>query len=134
MEKLDPASCNQAGVIPCRKRKGQLEILLVTSRTSRRWIIPKGNLEPGLDARETARLEALEEAGIRGSISEAPIGAYLHGVPPKHRVLAFVMEVEYELSVWAEMEVRTRRWMPLPEAKKAVAEAGLRALLGKIHL
>lgn len=122
----------QSGVIPYRRTDAGLEILLVTSGTRKRWIIPKGNLEPDLDVLESARLEAYEEAGVRGRIAPEPIGSYLHDRrdKPPANVTVFLMEVEEVLpdDEWPESSYRERKWMALPDAADHVLEDGLKKL------
>lgn len=126
----------QAGVIPCRRRDDAIEVLLVTSATRRRWIIPKGNIEPHLDMRDSARLEAYEEAGVVGHIHLDPVGSYLHdrGKRAPTSVQVFLMEVERELPPegWPEHRHRERRWMELAEAREAVLEDGLKQLFTRV--
>ena len=120
----------QTGVVPYRKREGKLEVLLITSRTRRRWIIPKGNLEPDLTMREAAAEEAYEEAGVRGAVSTERLGTYEHGIPPgTKRVALFLMEVEEELARWPEDHERQRRWLSLEEASRRFFEDELRQLV-----
>ncbi len=123
----------QSGVIPYRRgANGSIEILLVTSGTRKRWIIPKGNLEPDLDKRESARLEAYEEAGVMGMIRPEPLGSYLHdrGDRAPASVEVYLMEVERVLpdDKWQEHGYRERRWMPIADARDAVLEDGLKEL------
>ena len=121
---------DQTGVLPYRRQKGKLEVLLITSRTRRRWIIPKGNLEPDLTMREAAAEEAYEEAGVRGTVSTERLGTYEHGIPPgTKRVALFLMEVEEELAHWPEDHERQRRWFSLEEASRRPFEKGLRELI-----
>ncbi len=61
---------------PSSKRNSQIEVLLVTSLNSKRWILPKGWLEPELSPAENAAREAFEEAGVTGKVSPQPVGAY----------------------------------------------------------
>ena len=63
----------QSAVIPYRLREGRVEILLITSRKGKRWVVPKGILEPELTPAESAAKEAREEAGVSGRISAAPV-------------------------------------------------------------
>src|SRR6185437_4781462 len=56
--------------------QGRLEVLLVTSLTARRWILPKGWPEPNLTLAQSAAREALEEAGVVGEINTVPVGCY----------------------------------------------------------
>src|ERR1700736_677932 len=69
---IDSNSIRQAAAIPIRG--GQ--ICLVTSRSGKRWVVPKGCIEPGQTAGETALQEAWEEAGLVGSLREQPVGSY----------------------------------------------------------
>lgn len=120
----------QAGVLPYRHTEGRLQILLVTSSTRKRWIIPKGNIEEHLGEVESARREAFEEAGVQGLIRRVPFGTYVHigtGGPTEVRV--FVMKVERVLDSWPESSTRRREWMPPRAARDRVLEAGLKDLL-----
>ena len=123
----------QAGILPVRQQNGRIEVLLITSRTVGRWILPKGNVRRHQTPIEAARQEAYEEAGIRGRIDPEPLGRYLHGRPGDQRwVEVYLMAVEKELDDWPERHERTRRWMPLDEAREAIYEDGLRALLDRL--
>ena len=66
----------QSAVLPYRRRDGNLEVLLITSRGGRRWVLPKGIVEPGMTAPVSAAKEAREEAGIEGAVSERVLGSY----------------------------------------------------------
>ena len=66
----------QSGVLPYRVEGGVMRVLLITSQGGRRWVIPKGIVEPGLSAVVSAAKEALEEAGIDGRVDPAPMGSY----------------------------------------------------------
>lgn len=120
----------QSGVIPCRVEPDGVEILLVTSRTRGRWLVPKGSLEPDLSPIESARKEAYEEAGVRGFIHEPPLGRYLHQRFPWPSVVQlYAMEVQEILEEWPEQDIRARRWMSLADAQRNVLEDGLRTLM-----
>src|SRR3954464_922797 len=85
-----PGMVRQAGAIPLLG--GQ--VCVVSSRSGKRWVVPKGCLEPGKTAGEIALLEAWEEAGLVGMLSPAPVGSYLYdksGIT--HHVVVFLMEV-----------------------------------------
>lgn len=123
----------QSGVIPYRRTPRGLEILLVTSNTRKRWIIPKGNVEPHLGRLESARREAFEEAGVRGKIHHISFGSYRHrsaGGPA--RVEVFLMEVDQMLDRWPEQDSREREWMPLRSAHDRVLERELKSLLREL--
>src|SRR5438552_861734 len=64
----------QAGAIPIRNS----EICLITSSSGKRWVIPKGCLEPGKTVGDIALQEAWEEAGLRGTLRPQPVGSYLY--------------------------------------------------------
>jgi 8-oxo-dGTP pyrophosphatase MutT (NUDIX family) len=127
---------HQYGVIACRPGKaGAIEILLITSRETRRWVVPRGNSVPGLSPAQSAALEAWEEAGIRGAIMGGEIGAYRYekrrrdGSIAPARVHLFLLAVDEELDDWPEREMRERRWLAPEQAAQAVDEPDLKALI-----
>jgi 8-oxo-dGTP pyrophosphatase MutT (NUDIX family) len=124
--------CRQSGVIPYRVRKGNLEILLITSRKERRWIIPKGIIEPDYGTRNSAAKEALEEAGIKGGVHARLLGIYRHRKFGKIcTVKVYPMRVTRVYKVWQESD-RDREWMPLKKALKLVGNDGLKQLIKKL--
>jgi len=124
--------CRQSGVIPYRVRKGNLEILLITSRKERRWIIPKGIIEPDYSARNSAAKEALEEAGVKGGVHGKMLGIYRHRKCGRTcTVKVYPMRVTRVYKVWRESD-RNREWMPLKKALKLVGNDGLRQVLKKL--
>ncbi len=112
-----------------------VEILLVTSRETKRWVLPKGNPIRGLEAHAAAAHEAEEEAGVRGSVCPSPIGSYTYrkkkrtGASLLTAVDVYPFLVTAELDEWPEMHERERRWFPLGEAAPAVEEEDLQILL-----
>ncbi len=111
-----------------------LQFLLITSRETERWVIPKGNPIPRLTGRETAAREAYEEAGIEGIVGRSPIGRY--GYEKKRRSGAVTAEVVvYPLLVtrqhhsWPKRDQRTIRWFEPNRACLAVDEPDLKALI-----
>lgn len=120
----------QSGALPYRVRSGRLEVLLVTSRTRGRWIIPKGHVEPALSPADSAAKEAFEEAGVRGRIAPDALGSYLHDRATAPSVVqVFALDVVEELADWPEAVHRTRRWMPPALAASVVMEDGLRRII-----
>jgi 8-oxo-dGTP pyrophosphatase MutT (NUDIX family) len=126
----------QYGVIPWRRGgEGPVEILLITSRETRRWVVPRGNPIPGLRNHEAAAQEAFEEAGIRGGVREETLGAYVYdkrrkdGSSVRAEVHLFSMLVTEEAETWPEQRERERRWMRPEEAAAAVLEEDLGALI-----
>jgi 8-oxo-dGTP pyrophosphatase MutT (NUDIX family) len=115
--------------------QGQPLILMVTSRETRRWIVPKGWQEKKVKDRDQAAREAFEEAGVIGVISDKPVGSYLYDKRLKNgslkplNVAVYALNVEEVLDDWPEMEERERRWMTPAQAAMAVQEGALAALL-----
>jgi 8-oxo-dGTP pyrophosphatase MutT (NUDIX family) len=124
----------QSAVIPYRKKNDGVEVLLITSLDTGRWVLPKGHIEKGLSARESAEKEAFEEAGIKGDVAKQSVGAYRYAKTDKkgggmRRVSVFPMEVQSELDEWPEKGKRTRRWMDVEAAAQAVDEKKLGKIL-----
>jgi len=102
----------QSAVIPYRKNRGVLEVLLITSRTKKQWIIPTGIKEPHLSPQHSAAKEALEEAGLEGKVSHRPIGSYTHQKwCQRCTVKVFCMKVQKVHNEWDE-PWRKRKWVP----------------------
>ena len=124
----------QFAALPFRRTDG-IEVMLITSRETRRWIIPKGWPMKGRSSFGTAAREALQEAGIRGRISKTPIGSYsyikrgLGGQRWPCTVHVFPLEVRVEHDRWREKAERTRAWFSYLEAAEAVTEPDLKALI-----
>ncbi len=112
-----------------------IEVLLVTSRGTGRWVIPKGNSGKGEAAHAAAAREAEEEAGVIGAICPAALGRYEYrktlrsGAAVMVQVQVFPLAVTEELPRWAEGEQRTRQWFSLAAAAEAVDEPDLQALI-----
>jgi phosphohistidine phosphatase len=124
--------CRQSGVIPYRKRKGNLEILLITSRKERHWIIPKGIIEPDFSARDSAAREALEEAGVKGGVHARQLGVYRHRKWGRTcTVKVFPMRVTRIYKVWDEAD-RDREWVSLKKALKMISNDGLKQAVRKL--
>jgi 8-oxo-dGTP pyrophosphatase MutT (NUDIX family) len=116
---------------------GNARVLLVTSRDSKRWVIPKGWPMKGRSARDAAAQEALEEAGIVGRTSDSPIGTYLYlkrrdRLVDICRVDVYVLMVERQLKNWREKGQRQVRWLTPHEAAGLVDEPGLIGILRRL--
>jgi len=115
----------------------ELEIMLVSSRETARWVIPKGWPMKGRKPHAAAALEALEEAGVTGLISKSLIGTYNYdkrladGDVITCTVEVYPMMVEVELDDWPERQQRTRQWFSPIAAAEAVKEETLTRLIGK---
>ncbi|MSU78353.1 MAG: NUDIX hydrolase [Gemmataceae bacterium] len=98
----------QAAALPFRRGR----VCLITSRNGRRWIIPKGWIEQGQTAGESALQEAWEEAGLTGALESEPIGSYLYEKDGRtYHVVVFVMNVTSVAQDWPEREIRQRSWV-----------------------
>ena len=114
---------------------GSLEILLITTLKTHRWIVPKGWPVETLSPRACAAHEALEEAGVSGSISEKAVGSFRYfkrrkgGDVVPCRVEVFALEVTQQRRSWAEKELREHRWCSIADALASVGEPGLRLVI-----
>ncbi|MDB5481130.1 MAG: hydrolase, partial [Caulobacteraceae bacterium] len=113
----------------------QLEILLVTSRETGRWVIPKGWPIRLKSHRKVAALEALEEAGVEGRVGKEPLGEFDYlkvlksGESQPCRVTVFPLEVETQREAWREQDQRNAQWFGWEAAAAAVQESGLRQII-----
>lgn len=126
----------QAGAIPwCRRAGGAVEILLITSRGTGKWIVPRGWTMRFRSLARTAKKEALEEAGVRGFISREPVGSidlpktYRLAGTIEWRLALFALEVTDVLHRWKEAGQRERRWLPPEQAADLVQPPELGALI-----
>ncbi len=116
-------------------RDSEIQVLLVTSRGTGRWVVPKGNIGPGSMPHSAAALEAEEEAGVRGALCPVPLGTYRYrkrrssGASLMADVELFPLAVTSELPTWKEQAERERRWFSLADAAHAVDEPDLRELI-----
>lgn len=136
MPKPRPSSLTQYAALPWRRGgAGGIEVMLITSRETRRWVIPKGWPITGLDPGASAAQEALEEAGITGDVWAEPIGAYDYDKRLKNgrlqpvEVEVFPLAVGEERDAWPEKGQRERRWFAAVEAADLVAEPRLAELI-----
>jgi 8-oxo-dGTP pyrophosphatase MutT (NUDIX family) len=102
-----PKYIPQAAAIPVRAGR----VCLVSSRSGKRWVIPKGCLEPGKTAGQIALQEAWEEAGLVGVLKPEPVGSYVYEkAGTRYHVTAFLLHVEAVVRDYPEGGWRTRRW------------------------
>lgn len=121
----------------CYRGKGHdKEVLLVTSRGTGRWILPKGWPMADKAAPEAAAQEAWEEAGVkRGKLGQEPIGAFSYekeldnGVIAPCEATVFPLKVKELADEFPEADERNRTWVAPREAAKMVSEPGLKRLL-----
>ena len=117
---------SQAGVIPIKQGK----VCLVTSSSGKRWVVPKGCLEPGKTTHEIALQEAWEEAGLVGVLQPEPIGSYLYEkFGGTCYVVVFLMQVTEEVDDWPECAQRERVWVTPRQALTRIEDPGLREVI-----
>lgn len=112
----------QAAALPLRRGR----ICLITSRNGKRWVIPKGWIDPGQTAGESALTEAWEEAGLTGALEREPIGTYLYEKEgQQYFVTVFVMKVTAVAQDWPERSFRERLWVSPAGFFERIEEVGL---------
>ena len=130
MSPKPPWLYRQSAVIPYRLAGDGIEVLLITSARSGRWIIPKGVVEPDLTPVQSALKEAWEEAGVSGRVEPTAIGSYRYDKwGGTCTVTVFLLEVTTVATVWPESRLRRRRWFPITAAGDLVDQPGLRDLI-----
>ena len=130
---------NQAGVIAYRIRDRKVQVLLMTSRDTGRWIIPKGNINGRSTPSKAAEKEAYEEAGVRGTItSSIPLGIYTYfkqlesGEARAAAVEVYLLRIKEQLKKWPERGERKLSWVSTKEAIDLVEEPGVVPLLRRL--
>ncbi len=123
----------QSGVIPYRIQDGKIEIMLITSSTSKRWVIPKGLIEPDMTPQDSAAKEAWEEAGLLGKVLPDLLGTYKYQKSGHTcHVEVFLLPVQTILENWPEASKRKRQWVSIPKAIKRVNEPELKLILADL--
>lgn len=122
----------QSSVLPYRLGDNGLEILMITSSRKKRWIIPKGIVEPDMTPAESAAKEALEEAGCEGEVVAEQIGHYAYrkwgGIC---QVEVYTMRVDTVHETWLEAGERDRAWVPANEAVDRIKPKELKNIVKK---
>jgi 8-oxo-dGTP pyrophosphatase MutT (NUDIX family) len=127
----------QVAALPWRLTPQGVEILLITSRETGRWVLPKGWPEGREQLPDTAAREAAEEAGLDGAIARLDMGSYFYskalpsGMERRCEVLVFPLEVDALAKSWPEKKERKRKWFPAAEAAALVNEQDLGELIGR---
>ena len=125
----------QYAVLPYRIEAQQVDILLITSRGTRRWVIPKGWPIKGLKPQDAAALEAAEEAGVIGEVEDRPLGSYGYIKQLKAdqetavQVIVFPFRVDGHTPDFKERGQRAWEWFSYRKAATLVAEPSLRRLI-----
>lgn len=130
----------QVAAIPFRlDTRGDIEVMLVTSRTTRRFIVPKGWPMKGKSGRKAATIEAREEAGVLGKTLKQPAGTYSYWKRLANRfvrvdVIVYLLEVTEELADWQEARRRQRAWLTPADAAMLIDEPDLSTLVRTLKL
>jgi len=135
-KKKAPAKRVQYAALPYRRKgKSQTEVLLVTSRETGRWIIPKGWPLKGKSPHKSAAREARDEAGVVGRINRRSIGSFVYqkrlkgGKVVVCEVQVFVLKVKRQEVSWLEKGERKLKWMPRSKAAKTVGDSVLGTII-----
>jgi len=129
----------QVAALPLRRGKnGAFEILLVTSRDTGRWIIPKGWSSKRLRDDKAAAREARQEAGVKGRVAREAIGSYRYVKPELGDgfidVTVFLLAVRKQRKRWPEKSERRRAWFGLWDAMEKIREPELSSLIGSLQV
>lgn len=123
----------QSAVIPYLVSNGVTEVVLVTSSSSKYWVIPKGVIERSMSPEDSAAKEALEEAGVTGNVSGDVVTEYRYKKwGGTCHVKVYPLEVKEVLPSWDEMEDRERIFVEIPKAIK-LARTELKRVLKIFH-
>ncbi|MAW87539.1 MAG: NUDIX hydrolase [Phyllobacteriaceae bacterium] len=132
-----PEAVLQSAALPWRKSGKGMEVMLVTSRGTGRWVLPKGWPEKGETLSQSALREAAEEAGIEGNVAPDEAGVYFYdkvlrnGVIRRCEVHVFALRVRKLAKVWPEYGQRERKWFSPEKAARLVEEPDLGELIAE---
>jgi 8-oxo-dGTP pyrophosphatase MutT (NUDIX family) len=121
----------QVAALPWRKVGDDVEVLLITSRDTGRWVLPKGWPEGSEELCEAAAREAVEEAGLSGAVSRREAGRYFYakvlgsGEQVPCEVLVYPLEVDTVAAEWKEKRARKRKWVTPAQAVRMLNEPDL---------
>ncbi|WP_422376145.1 NUDIX hydrolase [Roseibium sp.] len=122
-----------------RMREGKVEVLLVTSKSTRRWILPKGWPILSRRAHRTAAIEAFEEAGVTGRVHKNPFASFSSykggeaGLKLRTEILVFLVDVESETEEFPDSAERDVRWVSIKDAVRMTSEPGLMDVFRKLN-
>ena len=138
MTRDKPKIRKQVAALPVRRdAAGRTRVLLITSRDTKRFIVPKGWPMKGRKDYRAAAIEAQQEAGVIGRVAKKPMGSYVYWKRRvEHfdlcRVKVYLLEVERQLPAWRERDERQGAWFLVDEAADLVDDAGLVTILRKL--
>ncbi|MEM8980389.1 MAG: NUDIX hydrolase [Pseudomonadota bacterium] len=125
----------QFSALPFRVVQDKPQVLLITSRRSRRWIVPKGWPMPGKSPAECAAIEAYQEAGVKGKVYDLCLGVFSYtkefdkGDDLPCAAMVYPIKVKRLMVDYPEKNERKRKWFSLKKAARRVAEPELAAIL-----
>ncbi|MBY0527987.1 MAG: NUDIX hydrolase [Gemmataceae bacterium] len=123
---IDPDAVRQAAAVAYHDGR----ICVVRSSSGKRWVVPKGCMEPGKTSGEIALQEAWEEGGLVGVLQREPVGSYVYEkFGNVHHVIVFLMRVTKIADDYPEMHLRERRWLSPADAIALIDEPGLRDII-----
>ena len=126
---------SQFGALCYRITDGKIKVLLITSRRTQRWILPKGWPENGMTPGDSAANEAMEEAGVTGEINDRPLGVYHYKKTLENGenypciVTIYALKVKKTWADYREKSERRRKWFSQKGAAKRVLEPDLALLI-----
>ena len=136
---MDRIKTKQAAAFCYKKKKGKKYVLLISSRGSKQWILPKGWLEDDLTEGKLAALEAKEEAGVITRPEKIKkMGAYRYNKRLSQKrcmrvhINVYSMPVKRLKKKFKERQQRKRKWVTIRKAIKLVSDEDLQAFLKKI--
>jgi 8-oxo-dGTP pyrophosphatase MutT (NUDIX family) len=118
--------------------KTRAEVMLITSRETRRWIIPKGWPQKGKAPHDSAAREAFEEAGVVGAVGKRAVGSFPYQKRLKNggltvcEVHVFPLRVRRQSKEWPEKEQREVKWLSAKEAAETVKEPMLGEIIRRL--
>jgi 8-oxo-dGTP pyrophosphatase MutT (NUDIX family) len=127
----------QAAAICCRvSEKGHIEVLLLSSRDTGRWVIPKGFIEKKETSFKAAQREALEEAGVVGKVRKRPIGRYIYRKDGGRELTVVVHLLRFDRAKdeFREKSQRNSVWLAPIDAARLVDEPKLKDMLSSIDM
>src|SRR6266568_6730724 len=129
----------QYAALPYRLSAGfRPEFMLIPSRETRRWVIPKGWPKKGKSPQHSAAREAFEEAGVVGAVAKRPVGSFSYEKRLKNgavvvcAVRVFALEVSRQSKQWPEKEERVVKWLSAGQAAQRVNEPNLGEIIRRM--
>ena len=129
----------QYAALPYRmSKKDRAEFMLVTSRETRRWIIPKGWPKRGKSPHRSAAREAFEEAGVLGAVGRRPVDSFSYAKRLKNgrsvecEVRVFPLEVKRQWKEWPEKQERQVKWLSAPKAAEKVKDRAISKMIRRV--